>query len=229
VEDLLVQGDLDGDSVEEAAVLLAESSGGSGVMTYLALVTWRDGAPVNLATRLIGDRVQIRSLRVEDGELILDYITAGPEEPACCPTRKVRDRYRLQEGRLVESGSEAMGPMSLQDLQGVTWELTHFGRQNPVPEGVRISLSVDGDRVSGSAGCNRYFGRIREKVPGELAIGPVGSTRMACAEPKMSAERTYLEALEEVVKFGFLNGRLVLSYTPTGADGVDSLRFAPAP
>jgi hypothetical protein len=64
VEDLLVQGDLDGDSVEEAAVLLAESSGGSGVMTYLALVTWRDGAPVNLATRLIGDRVQIRSLRV---------------------------------------------------------------------------------------------------------------------------------------------------------------------
>jgi len=229
VEDIHARGDLDGDGVSEAVVLLAESSGGSGVMTYLALVSWRNGAPQNLATVSIGDRVQIRSLRLDSGELILEVIKAGPKDAACCPTRKTRTICRLQDGHLVEASSEDQGSMSLRDLEGVAWRLTHLTRQTAVPEGVLVTLTVEGDRVSGSAGCNRYFGSVRGAGPRELTIGPLGSTRMVCPEPRMETERRYLTALESIRELGFLNGRLALSYEPGEGRGVDSLLFAPAP
>ena len=229
VEDIHLRADLDGDGAEEAVVLLAESSGGSGVMTYLALVSWRDGTPENLDTVLIGDRVQIRSLALEQGELILELTTAGPKDPACCPTRKTRTSYRVQNGRLVEASSKDQGAVSLHDLEGVAWRLTHLDRQTQVPEGVLVTLTVEGDRVSGSAGCNRYFGSVRESGPGVLAVGPLGSTRMACPEPKMETERRYLSALGRVREFGFLNGQLALRYRLGEGEGVDSLLFAPAP
>lgn len=229
VEDIHVRGDMDGDDSDEAVVLLAESSGGSGVMTYVALVTWRDGTPENLDTALLGDRVQIRSLRLEQDGLIVDLIKAGPNDPACCPTRKTRTIYRLRDGRLVEASSKDQGSMSLHDLEGVAWRLTHLGRQTPIPEGVLVTLTVEGDRISGTTGCNRYFGSVREPEARKLTIGPLGSTRMACPEPKMETERRYLRALESVREVGFLNGRLALTYQLDEGEGVDSLLFAPAP
>lgn len=229
VEDIHVRGDLDGDGVDEAAVLLAESAGGSGVMTYLALVAWRDGIPENRDTVLIGDRVQIRSLALDQRELILDFIKAGPKDAACCPTRKTRTIFQLRHGQLVEASSKGRGSVSAKDLEGVAWRLTHLDRRTEVPEGVLVTLTVEGDRVSGSAGCNRYFGSVRESGPSELAIGPLGSTRMACPEPKMETEHRFLKALEKVNGFGFLNGRLALTYQLDEDAGVDTLLFAPAP
>ena len=72
VDKLIAWGDLDGDGSDEAVVLLAENSGASGTRNYLAVVAVRGGKPVNVATHLLGDRVQLRAIRIESGRLVVD-------------------------------------------------------------------------------------------------------------------------------------------------------------
>lgn len=60
------------------------------------------------------------------------------------------------------------------------------------------TLSVEGrERVTGQAGCNRFFGRA-DLDAGRLVIGQVGSTRMACATSVMDQEQRFLRALQAV-------------------------------
>lgn len=94
-------GDLTGDGVDEAAVILAESSGGSGTFIYLAVVGLAEGAPRNLATALLGDRVQVEELAIADGQLILQVMRAGPRAPACCPEEALTQKWALEGGELV--------------------------------------------------------------------------------------------------------------------------------
>lgn len=91
-----VFGDLDGDSVDDAAVLLVENSGGSGSFVYLAVVLNHDGDPVNQATTLLGDRVQVEELNIELGEIQVRMLTHGPDDPLCCPTLETTASYNLE-------------------------------------------------------------------------------------------------------------------------------------
>lgn len=219
-------GDLDADGTDDIAVLLTETSGGSGVHTYLAVVSWRDGYPHNVATRLIGDRVHIHSLIFDQGTVVLEFVTSGRTDPACCPTFKMRKAYRLQAGMLVESSSEPLGPRSLRDLEGITWTLTRFGQDEAVPDGIHITAGFTAGRISGTAGCNRYFASVTEAGPGEVKVGLVGSTKMACPPPVMQVEDRYLRMLQQVHRFSFVSGQLVLTSQDSGIS--DNLLFTPS-
>ena len=68
---------------------------------------------------------------------------------------------------------------------------------------------------------NRYFAAPKPgEMPGDLTLGPIGSTQMACPEPVASFERRFLTQLGSVRKFGFVTGLLALSYEKDGAPGV---------
>jgi len=119
-------------------------------------------------------------------------------------------------------------PASIQaDLDGRAWRLTHFDRDDAVPEAIVISLVFDGDRISGSAGCNRYFATVTEgDRPGKITIGAAGSTRMACAEEIMNAASRFLEALAHLVRYDLAGDLLAL--TSQREAGRQTLLFAPA-
>jgi LysM repeat protein len=102
VDTLNAFGDLDGDGLSDAAVLLAENSGGSGVFLYLAAVLDQDGQPANAATQLLGDRVDVKSLAIQEGEIALNILTSGPNDPLCCPSLEVSVRFRLEGSRLLD-------------------------------------------------------------------------------------------------------------------------------
>ena len=219
-------GDLDADGNEEAVVLLSESSGGSGTNGYLAVVGRRGGALVNRGTVLVGDRVQVRSARISGRRIELDVVQAGPEDAACCPSQKATRAWALEADGLKEVASEITGTLSLADLGGVEWVLTHFGWEDPAPAEPAITLVFEGERIVGSSGCNRYFAGVEAgKAPGELKIGPAGATRMACPEDEMALEDRYLKALGRVVRFAFVTGRLVLTWSQDDATGI--MLFAP--
>ena len=96
-------GDLDGDGRADAAVVLVSDSGGSGTYHYLAVVQSRDGKPANVATVLLGDRVQVRSLAIENGRLLMNLLAHAADDPACCPTLEIIRAFRLEGESLIDA------------------------------------------------------------------------------------------------------------------------------
>ena len=226
VEELFALDDLNGDGASDAVVLLTETSGGSGVYTYMAVVVRQAEALVNVATQRLGDRIQVRSLASRDGVITVELVTTDSEEPACCPTLKVRESYRLDDNELVKISAEGRGHLAVHDLEGAPWRVTHLGRDQAVPDNLEITATFTVNRISGSSGCNRYFATMESSGPYEIMIGPIGSTRMACDPAVLVAEERYLRALEQVRQFGFVFGTLALTYGSD--DGLDAMRLAPA-
>ena len=223
-EPLYVIGDLDGDGVNEAAGFLTESSGGSGSYTYLVIVDRNNAHYENVATQNLGDRVMIRALRLEQGRLELDMVTAAQQEAACCPSLKVHKTFRYAGGKLQQISSKEQGHITIQDLAG-GWSLTHLAWNEPIPAEVKVDIVFEADKFSGLAGCNRYFGGIKGKGPRDLAFGPIGATRMMCPDPVMQVEDRYLQALQSVKQFSFMFGQLALSYQDD--KGWHTLLFTP--
>jgi heat shock protein HslJ len=98
---------------------------------------------------------------------------------------------------------------------------------HPTAAEPEITLVFDGDRIAGASACNRYFAGIEEggDLPGQVSVGPVGSTRMACEEEVMALENRYLGQLGGVSRYGFLAGRLALAWQTD--DATDTMLFEP--
>ncbi len=94
-------GDLDGDGVADAAIILAASTGGAGVFIDLHAVLNDGGKPTDAAFALLGDRVQVKSLAIQNGAIIVDLMTHGPKDGRCCPTMEVVQTYKLQGNSLI--------------------------------------------------------------------------------------------------------------------------------
>ncbi|HSG81387.1 MAG TPA: META domain-containing protein, partial [Gemmatimonadota bacterium] len=120
--------------------------------------------------------------------------------------------WTLQQEGLVELTPVIIGTVSVTDLEGVEWVLTHLTWSEPAPEQLEITIEITEGQISGSAGCNRYFGDLEESSPGQVSIGALGSTRMACPGDVMELETRYLTALANVQSYSFLAGQLALTY-----------------
>ena len=101
MSDFVALGDLTGDGVDDAAVILVSSGGGSGTFYDLVVMVDENGVPTQAAGTLLGDRIQIKSLTIEDGQVVINMVTQGPNDPMFNPTQNVTKRYELQ-AQLVE-------------------------------------------------------------------------------------------------------------------------------
>lgn len=94
-------------------------------------------------------------------------------------------------------------------LQGTEWRAQQIGGRS-VLDIVQSTLSIEaGGRISGSAGCNRYFGTASVK-DGIISVGPLGTTRMACMPEQMEQERNFLDAIAKTRGFHVEGEKLVL-------------------
>ncbi len=78
------------------------------------------------------------------------------------------------------------------------------------------------DRVSGTGGCNRFFGEV-SIVADDITIGPLGGTRMACEPAIMEQEQRFLETLERASVVRLDEKQKQLSMDDAG--GREILRF----
>ncbi len=208
LSDQVAFGDLNGDGADDAAVVLITDPGGSGTFRHLGAVINQQGSPKHVTSILLGDRVKVKSLSIRSGEIAVEMITHGPNDPMCCPTLQVAQNYVLQGSKLVVA--------HVRQLMKRKWALQSFGikgSEDPLVPRTAISLEFTADgRLHGSGGCNRYFAAY-EIGPGDsLKIESIGSTRMACPQEFMDQEMRYFEALQRVSAFTVEKDCLQLSY-----------------
>lgn len=97
-------GDLNGDGKMDAAVMLTQSSGGSGTFYYVAAAINTGESTLGTNAILLGDRVAPQTLEVRDGQIIANYAERKPGEPMTAqPSVGVSKYFTVQNGILLES------------------------------------------------------------------------------------------------------------------------------
>jgi heat shock protein HslJ len=227
IDNTEVYGDLTGSGLDDAAVLLVENSGGSGVFSYVGAQLNQDGQSLDGGAVLLGDRTQVISMAIEDGQVVVDIVTPGPDEPLCCGTLKLRKALALQDGKLAEVGSEELGTVSLDDLMDTSWALERLDFNQPVLSAVTVTAQFSDGQVTGLAGCNNYSASLSSDGGQNLTVGPTNSTQMTCPDPIMAQELAYLTALQNATWWSYFPGQLAIDYqNEDGSQG--TLFFDPA-
>ena len=216
-------GDLDADGVEDAVAVLVEQSVGTGSFYRLhALLS--DGREVrDVSSRLLGDRIRVRDLRIDDGVIEADVLLRGPEESAVSePTVPLTLSFVLTNrgllplkppsgmARTFRSPDDSTGVLS-----GTTWRFVEMrtGEGPPVvadsewdtPELVFSTELKDVDgwsgRAWGSTGCNRVLANYHASHDGRLGVSGVATTRRACDSSLMTFEQSFTVSLGSATAF----------------------------
>jgi heat shock protein HslJ len=106
------------------------------------------------------------------------------------------------------------GRASASVLEGRYWRLTELRGQPALPTpGAReagLQFAADSMRVSGSGGCNRVSGTYTREGQ-RLEFGPMISTKMACADQRLTEqESVFLSTLSSVNRHEVSGDTLVL-------------------
>lgn len=130
------------------------------------------------------------------------------------------DRLTLTAGAksLVLQDQAATAP----PLEGTKWSVDSLieGETASHPVGVdKAYLTISGDRVTGSTGCNDFQGRVARDGD-KLTFGELGLTRKACAEAASSVEQAVVGVLKGDLSFVVKGNKLSLR-TANGTSGLD--------
>ena len=105
-------------------------------------------------------------------------------------------------------GAKISPPSS--ELRNTRWELTRWNlppnsqgevRARQIPQGeasnpIQIVFDANGQRVSGSTGCNRFTAELDEDSRG-FSFSKIASTKMACTPQRMELENDFLYQLND--------------------------------
>jgi heat shock protein HslJ len=212
-------GDLNGDGLEDAVVLLVESSGGSGSFVYMAALLNQSGNAFNIATQFLSDRARVEALAIAEGVITLEMVAHGPEDPMCCPSQQVIETWELQGGTLAQLSHEEKQAADLTGLAEITWKwesLSDASGQTQItvdhPERYLLELGTDG-LYQVTADCNRAMGAYT--VDGETLTLLPGPTTLAECEPG-SLYDEYLSYLGAVERYTIEDGKLLLQLAADG-------------
>lgn len=100
----VANGTLDGKPY--AAAILITSGGGSGTFYNVAAVPNDNGKPGTGIITLLGDRIKVSSLAIENGAIKVSYLDRKADEPMTAdPTVEMNKVLVIQDGKLVEGAT----------------------------------------------------------------------------------------------------------------------------
>lgn len=108
--DSIAFGDLNGDGAEDAAAVIVENYGGTGQFVSVAAFLNQGGSPVYAASYFVDDRALVNAFAIYNGEIYLDAVIHGFEDPGCCPNFPTRQVIRLWENTLSLANFSSQTP-----------------------------------------------------------------------------------------------------------------------
>ncbi|MHB1133098.1 MAG: META domain-containing protein [Chloroflexota bacterium] len=238
-------GQIDGNKIEDAAVVLWANTGGSGTFMYLAPILDQDGKPQQAGAQLLGDRVQIKTLAVESGKIVVTVLSQSPQDPMVSPSLQSVQEYGLQGSTLVNLTPAAptapAAPRPTQQptaqpsqvapsgLVGTTWTWQRFVDSEekdsfliPYPAAYRLELLSDGKYLV-QADCNTGSGSyVLEKSRLDLNAGPMSQAE--CKTGSRSSQ--FIAMLGQVATYELQADVLRLNLEMDGGDLVFSKLYS---
>jgi len=98
-------GDLNGDGLQDAAVIIATNTGGSGTFHELFAVLAQKGPAASV---VLGDRIHENQLSIKAGIITLDYLRSGPKDPMCCPGEHAVTTFQFKNGSLQKISDQVL-------------------------------------------------------------------------------------------------------------------------
>ena len=105
--------------------------------------------------------------------------------------------------------------ISLNQVLNQEWILeliTENGQRKEPVAGIEVTLRFSAEKLTGSAGCNRYFASYQTGDDSQLSITDIASTEMWCLQPEgiMEQETKFLQWLDKVNSYRINDGQLTL-------------------
>lgn len=205
------------DKRDVATVVLVTDPGGSGVFFDLYVLERKSDGWSVVDHALLGDRIRVNAIRIEQDRIGLELTVHGPGDPVCCPSRPVRVQYALKDGRLTKAEAPAR-PTAPAPLEGQVWTWQHTlradgSRTTAVEPGSYTIHLEPGGQLAVRADCNRAGGTYHLE-DSRLTLSVTHSTMAAC--PPESLDRQFLADLSEVMAWSLESGRLRLDLKDGG-------------
>jgi hypothetical protein len=186
---MLAFGDLDGDGIEDAAVLIGENGGGSGTFVSLFAIRSQAGAAVQVGALLIDDRPHMDSILIQDGKIIVTGLIHGPQDSMVSPTMQVQEVFAWSE-------AAGLNLVRLSTPRGDGWTL------------IEISAPTSGSEVGGSV-----------QVRGSMPITPFENNlrlRIYNLDGNVLQEGPFAVQAADIGQPGTFDNSVDLSGIPTG-------------
>lgn len=167
-----------------------------------------------------GDDIRVTSIEMRGVTYEPDSQSLWLQEGQYTTNLSMATDYRLSDGRLeiFTAPGDVLIYEPLPDdadtsHEGITWTLTKIttwdGVSSPI-QGTEITIFFESGKISGTAGCNHYFGSYT--LLNGILIEDLSATEMACPEPDgiMQQETQYLNILRDVMSYTILENQLTL-------------------
>lgn len=145
-------------------------------------------------------------------------LTLTQEDAVCYDDMSGRPYPQTVTLTTATSDFRGCGGDTMALLQGPDWKVKDYAGHPPL-EAHPITFAITNTgQLSGSTGCNRFAGQMSITGEGQVMIGPLATTRMACAADAMQQEHNFLASLAAVERFEINeSGDLVLLHGNEGA------------
>lgn len=98
--------DLNKDGAKDALGFTYTNYGGSGYFVNMQAFINKNGSPKNIASVLLGDRILIDSVKIENDKINLYLVVQGPNDGMCCPTQKVKWQYNFINNQFIKNNKD---------------------------------------------------------------------------------------------------------------------------
>jgi hypothetical protein len=100
IQERIARGDLDGDGVEDAALVMIKDPTGDTPSYTLWAVINRGGTPDPRGFVLLGEKIQVGGMTIDALKIYVDVVRPGPQDIQGIPTQRIKESYKLIGTRL---------------------------------------------------------------------------------------------------------------------------------